>query len=195
MPSKVWDVMNDLEMVTTKVCSAREIINAAIHAIDERQMDKAATLMEAANEFLDYYLDEFKIKFNSAWKETVQADHRFQYTEEEIDEMCAAAEVEQDMENIREYLQDKNTIAPLKKWVLPVVEEDDECIINFPDDLLEAANLKEGDQIEWTPQLDGSCLMRKIPTNYIYESPDQGQTVYQRKFGTTRGYNHDVSGI
>ena len=56
----------------------------------------------------------------------------------------------------------------VKKWVLPVEElrdEDtgeDEYCVSFPDDLLEAADLKEGDQVEWVDQGDGSYLLKKI---------------------------------
>ena len=55
-----------------------------------------------------------------------------------------------------------------KKWVLPVelvkdedTDEDVYCV-SFPDDLLEAANLKEGDEVEWVDQGDGSYLLRKV---------------------------------
>jgi len=55
-----------------------------------------------------------------------------------------------------------------KHWILPVEEvrdedtgEDEYCIA-FPDDLLEAANLKEGDTIEWVDRGDGSYEMRKV---------------------------------
>jgi hypothetical protein len=80
--------------------------------------------------------EECKQNWNDFW----------QYTDEEIDEMCAAAEV-------------KDKVA---KWVLPVEEDGDDCVVTFPDDLLEAANLKEGDQIEWIPQDDGSCILKKV---------------------------------
>jgi len=83
-----------------------------------------------------------------------------QYTDEELDGMCAAAEVEQDMKNAENFLYE-STIDPVKKWVLPVTEDGDECIINFPDDLLEAANLKEGDTIQWIDQGDGSFKIIK----------------------------------
>ena len=96
-----------------------------------------------------------------------------QYTDKEIEEMCAAAELEQDLRNVGGFLkQDRDSNFPgentvkdkVKKWVLPV--EDDgpsgEYFITFPDDLLEAANLKEGDRIEWIPQDDGSCLLKKV---------------------------------
>ncbi len=57
----------------------------------------------------------------------------------------------------------------VKKWVLPVEEtkiaetDETEYFVSFPDDLLEAADLKEGDQIEWIDQGDGSYLLRKVP--------------------------------
>ena len=83
--------------------------------------------------------EECKKSWSDFWTTT-------SYTEEEIDAMCAAAET-----------KDK-----VKKWVLPVEEDGDDCVITFPDDLLEAANLKEGDQIEWIPQDNGSYLLKKV---------------------------------
>ena len=61
-----------------------------------------------------------------------------------------------------------------KKWVLPVEElrdentGEDEYCISFPDDLLEAANLKEGDLIEWVDQGDGSYLLEKHVERYRF---------------------------
>jgi hypothetical protein len=52
------------------------------------------------------------------------------------------------------------------KWQLPVLQKIEEGIddyyVQFPDDLLEAANLKEGDKVEWVDNLDGSYLLRKV---------------------------------
>ena len=75
MTTKQWNSMNDLEMVTCKIVSAREIIDTAIDRIQEHQYDKAETLMSAAHEFLGYYLDEFDKKFKVAWQETVVKSH------------------------------------------------------------------------------------------------------------------------
>jgi bifunctional DNA-binding transcriptional regulator/antitoxin component of YhaV-PrlF toxin-antitoxin module len=56
----------------------------------------------------------------------------------------------------------------VKKWVLPVEEtkiaetDETEYFVSFPDDLLEAADLKEGDQIEWIDQGDGSYMLKKV---------------------------------
>ena len=53
------------------------------------------------------------------------------------------------------------------KWVLPIEEVEDgdtgeqEYFITFPDDLLEAANLKPGDEIEWVDRNDGTFILRK----------------------------------
>jgi hypothetical protein len=50
------------------------------------------------------------------------------------------------------------------KWQLPVEVDGltGECYVNFPDDLLEAANLKEGDSVEWVDNNDGSFTLRKV---------------------------------
>ena len=50
------------------------------------------------------------------------------------------------------------------RWQLPVQLDglSGECYVQFPDDLLEAANLKEGDTVEWVEQSDGSYLLRKV---------------------------------
>jgi hypothetical protein len=55
-----------------------------------------------------------------------------------------------------------------KHWTLPVEEVENgdtmetEYFITFPGDLLEAANLKEGDNIEWVDRGDGSYELRKV---------------------------------
>ena len=55
-----------------------------------------------------------------------------------------------------------------KKWILPVEEckdadtDETEYFVSFPDDLLESADLKEGDKIEWIDNGNGSYLLKKI---------------------------------
>jgi len=111
---KVWEVMNDLEMVTSKIVSAREIIDTAAESIQKHDYDKAETLAMAAYEFLGYYLEEFDEKFKLAWNETVKKKkseshweelyhklyNRFKrfarYTDQELDEMCDSKEKEED---------------------------------------------------------------------------------------------------
>ena len=181
--NKVWNTMNDLEMVSTKISNAREILDCAVDRLQEHQYDKAETLLYAADEFLQYYLEEFDRKFKDAWAETVTKVHQqgiddcmppwghsdmeaLRYTDKEMDAMCDNAAK-----------QDKVT-----KWQLPIEEVKDsdtdetEYFITFPDDLLEAANLKAGDDVEWVDQGDGSFLLRKTTKTYT-EMVEAGHTM------------------
>ena len=165
---KVWNTMNELEMVTSKICSAREILDSAIDKLEEHQYDKAGTLLYAADEFLQYYLQEFDTKFKDAWKETVT-----KVKQQEIDD-CMPTWGHSDMEALRYTDEELSAMCDnaakakdkVVKWVLPVEYIDDECFVSFPEDLLEAANLKEGDHTEWIDQGDGSYLLKKVPKTY-----------------------------
>ena len=82
-----------------------------------------------------------------AYDEYLEKGENLQYTEEELNAMCDAAEK-----------ADK-----VKKWILPVEPDPSgEYFVTFPDDLLDAADLKEGDSIEWVDQGDGSYKMIKV---------------------------------
>ena len=49
------------------------------------------------------------------------------------------------------------------KWSLPVEEaEDGEYYITFPEDLLEAAKLAPGDNVEWVELTENTYLLRKV---------------------------------
>lgn len=50
-----------------------------------------------------------------------------------------------------------------KSWVLEVEEDETtgECILTFPEDLLEQAGWKEGDTLEWKDNNDGSWTLSK----------------------------------
>jgi len=193
--SQVWEKMNDLEMVTSKISNAREILDSAIDRLQEHQYDKAETLMYAADEFLQYYLEEFDRKFKDAWKETVT-----KLKQQEIDDCMPPwghSDLEYGLANPT-LTEDRNSNFPgenticnnqdpsteykgawnsfweddvikgdkVVKWVLPVQQKIEEGIddyyVQFPDDLLEAANLKENDLVEWVDNLDGSYLLRKV---------------------------------
>jgi hypothetical protein len=87
---------------------------------------------------------ECKGAWNSFWNEE---EYGLQYTDEEITAMCDAAEK-----------KDK-----VVKWQLPIeIDASGEYFVSFPDDLLEAANLKEGDKIEWVDNNDGTYTLKKV---------------------------------
>jgi len=193
--ARVWSTLNDLEMVTSKISNAREILDSAIDRLQEHQYDKAETLMYAADEFLQYYLEEFDRKFKDAWKETVT-----KLKQQEIDDCMPPwghSDLEYGLANPT-LTEDRNSNFPgenticnnqdpsteykgawnsfweddvikgdkVVKWVLPVQQKIEEGIddyyVQFPDDLLEAANLKANDLVEWISQGDGSYLLRKV---------------------------------
>lgn len=220
--NKVWDVMNDLEMVTSKIVSAREILDTAVEALQKHEYDKAETLAMASYEFLGYYLDEFDKKFKLAWQETVvkqkkkdpcmppwgHSDLEYlsqhkkplscdnddpspeckgawnsfweeNYHQEDMISRNDPTRLKYESGWIYESPNRGKTITKRKvgstekiivkedkvvKWVLPVEKYpgEDEYIVAFPDDLLEAANLKEGDTVEWVDRGDGSYLLRKV---------------------------------
>lgn len=62
-----------------------------------------------------------------------------------------------------EYYYPEEVKDKITKWQLPVEVDaaSDEYFVCFPDDLLEAANLKEGDKVEWVDNGDGSYLLKK----------------------------------
>jgi len=112
---------------------------------------------------------ECQKSWNDFWEENYYPEEYRQSNTNNID-------LQKEIEEIRkeggydwtpEVKQDK-----VKKWVLPVEEVKDEdtdedvYCVSFPDDLLEAANLKEGDQVEWVDQGDGSYLIKKVPMTY-----------------------------
>jgi len=72
-----------------------------------------------------------------------------------------------------DYMNTKSTKEKDKvvKWQLPIEVDgpSGEYFITFPDDLLEAANLKEGDQVEWVDQGDGSYLLKKVEKQMTYD--------------------------
>ena len=132
------------------------------------------------DEYLQYYLEEFDRKFKDAWDETVT-----KLKQEEVDDYMRPWG-HSDMEALSSYypLQSDDLIigneprdyyenvAPsttqrdidkVVKWQLPVEEDtvNGEYFITFPDDLLEAANLKEGDDVEWIDNDDGTFILKK----------------------------------
>ena len=150
--NRVWNTLNELESTSSKICSAREILDSAIDALANHKKDKAETLMYAVDEYLQYYLEEFDRKFKNAWNETVTKLKQ----EEKDDYMSPCGH--SDVDVLSPHKEDK-----VVKWQLPVEEDtvSGEYFITFPEDLLEAANLKEGDDVEWIDNDDGTFVLKK----------------------------------
>lgn len=214
MTSKLWEVMNDLEMVTSKIVSAREIIDTAAEAIQKNEYDKAETLAMAAYEFLGYYLEEFDAKFKLAWQETVKKQSQFQYTTTgeafEIDttlDDCMPPWGHSDLEYLIKHKEpvtcDKDDPSPECKGAWNSFWEEN----HYPEEFEETLK-REG--YEYTPlpvkestKVDGYSVNGESHSKYyydytrndpnrlnpfsgkVYESPDGGKTVYARNPGET----------
>jgi hypothetical protein len=174
--NRVWTTLNELEMVTSKISSAREILDSAIDALENHNGEKAETLMYAADEFLKYYLADFDVKFKDAWNETVvkikqpeqESLNEFSCIEEDTpltydDAVKEGYEMTADGFWIPSQPSQKKD--KVVKWRIPVEMDgpSGEYFITFPDDLLEAANLNPGDEVEWVEQQEvGSFILRKV---------------------------------
>jgi len=98
--------------------------------------------------------EECKKSWTSFWEDNLSQEEykgstvsSVQYTEEELNAMC-------------DYAQKNSKVV---KWQLPVeMHPSGEYYVLFPDDLLEAANLKEDDQVEWVDNGNGSYTLRKV---------------------------------
>jgi hypothetical protein len=144
--SKVWNCLNELESVTSKICSAREILECAIDAHEKHKRDKTEALMYATDEYLQYYLKDFDEKFKSAWNEIVV---KFRQDESTSDDY------------IFDIIKKEKMI---KKWVLPVEVDGSsgEYFLQLPDDLLDQVNWKENDSLSWENNKDGTFTIRKV---------------------------------
>jgi hypothetical protein len=91
---------------------------------------------------------ECKSAWNDFWEDT-DSSREFNLREAEYYNKRAELDLKQDK---------------VVKWQLPVEVDGltGECFVQFPDDLLEAANLKEGDTVNWIDRGDGSFELRKV---------------------------------
>jgi hypothetical protein len=90
---------------------------------------------------------------------------------EEVNNDCMPPWGHSDLEYLSKLPPEEPKQDKVVKWQLPV-EEGTDCItgekeyfITFPDDLLEAANLKQGDEVEWISTDDHNYLLRKVINN------------------------------
>ena len=107
--------------------------------------------------------EECKKSWNNFWEDPNYDDTELipnlQYTEEELNAMCDAATSAKK--------------GKVNKWILPVEEDGDDCVVTFPEDLLEQTGWKEGDVLEWIDQGDGSFKMVKKKSKASWEKGNE----------------------
>ena len=145
--------------------------------------DKSPECQQAWNSFWEenYCPEEPKVEYiMPPWGHSDMEALR--YSEEELNAMCDKAEssVKKNWKIVNEdcpypihisedgdfWIPDAVTKKEDKvvRWQLPVEVDGltGDCLVQFPDDLLEAADLKEGDTVEWIDRKDGSFELRKV---------------------------------
>jgi bifunctional DNA-binding transcriptional regulator/antitoxin component of YhaV-PrlF toxin-antitoxin module len=181
---KVWSSMNELSETITNYMEIKKLLQHH-NKNNDKFLDCVITL-------LDHYIEVQDKAFDAAWQETVCKVHEDEYSgttltcdKDDPSEECKNSwndfweeyyypEEAQD-DGMRpwghsdmEYLIANSKQDKPKKWILPVEEVENgdtgeqEYFITFPDDLLEAANLTEGDQVEWVDNKDGTYTLKKI---------------------------------
>jgi len=105
---------------------------------------------------------ECKGAWNDFWEE-VDEDRSREYNLREAEYYNKRAELDAITREVREAGGYEWTPeVSKKKWILPVEQVHDDYYVSFPDDLLKAAKLKEGDEVNWVDNGDGSFSIRKV---------------------------------
>ena len=111
---------------------------------------------QVAKESLSCNKDDTSPECKGAWNDFWEQSYLSGVT----DTPEEAEELRKEIKKVRE--EDR-----VVKWILPVeADPSGEYFVTFPDDLLEAADLKEGSKVYWIDQGDGSYLMKKVQPTY-----------------------------
>ena len=130
----MYDAMSASEATPQEIYDVIKGVVEENYYTYKHQTSKAYELLALLNGHIANYPEEVKLEAP-------------RYTDEEINLMCDNASK-----------QDK-----VVKWQLPIeADSSGEYFITFPDDLLQATNLKENDEVEWVEQEVGTFLLRKI---------------------------------
>lgn len=136
--------------------------------------DKSSKRQKAWNDFWEdnYYPEEVQDDGMRPWGHS-DMEYLIANSNKSTTSTCAKSEMsyQQAIDAGYTMTDDGFWIPPQKedkvvKWILPVQQKIEEGIddyyIQFPDDLLEAVNLKEGDLVEWIDRGDGSFMLVKV---------------------------------
>ena len=100
MTSPYWKEMNDLSETITSFLTIRDIL---------RDSDGDKQLVDAAVVLFEHYIDVQDRAFVRAWNAVIR-EPNLQYTDDELDAMCDAAELEQTQKNYRAAIDEYNKL-------------------------------------------------------------------------------------
>ena len=144
------------------VLKEKEYYEPSMTPWGHRDMEYLAQQRETDKKLFNCDKDNSSTECKSAWNDFWEEHYYPEEYKRTYDEMISDGYImTADGFWIKEPKEDK-----VVKWQLPVKQKIengvDEYYIEFPDDLLESANLKEGDQVKWIDRGDGSFEIRKV---------------------------------
>ena len=137
----------------------------------QEQVKAQGELWEKEDAILSCDKDDESPECKSAWDDfwnDVDEKHSREYNLREAEYYNQRAKLDAEFEKVKAAGGYEWTPVTPKdkvvKWQLPVEIDgtSGEYYIQFPDDLMEAANIEENDTVEWVDQGDGSYLLKKV---------------------------------
>jgi hypothetical protein len=93
--------MNDLSETITSFLTIRDIL---------RDSNGDKQLVDAAVVLFEHYIDVQDRAFVKAWNTVIREPNQYKYTDDELDAMCDAAELEQTQKNYRAAIDEYNKL-------------------------------------------------------------------------------------
>ena len=87
-----------------------------------------------------------------------------QYTDEEVDAMCAAAEEEEEELISKGYFKENGSWKKPKTWIVEVSMDGltGDAFLPIPDEVMDLVEWNLYDELEWIDNKDGSWIIRKV---------------------------------
>jgi len=195
-PKEIYDTI--LNVVNDSIEYHRNNLDRGVELLSLLKGHRPIEIGEATDKDWEDFWESTEEVSKEQWAHPESSLYKhLQYTEEELNAMCDAAEDKEKCReyNLREaeyytkraeldakwkpvsvpsqplYVSEDGDVWGLDngvkkdrvvKWQLPVQQNEEDYFVEFPNDLLEAANLKEGDTVEWVDNGNGSYLLKKV---------------------------------
>ena len=127
----------------------------------KNQTEKAYELLALLNGNGEGHISSYPVsKVEEKLKTLIQQNP--QYTDDEMDEMCAAAEEEELIS--RGYFKENGFWMKPKTWMVKLEVDglSGDAIIPIPDEVADIVGWDLNDKLEWIPNDDGSYILRKV---------------------------------
>jgi hypothetical protein len=180
--SKVWEVMNELDMFPSKLIILKHLTEGIENSIINRDINHTEYLITALQDLVEHYTDDFEKKFQVAWQQTLAtadvADEKLNksdcmppwgHSDQEYlgnsvltKDRISNFPGEQYPEEVLNAMCDAAEAQQKKSWTVPVEETPDgETLLSFPDELIKAVGWVEGDNLKWIDNKDGTFTLKK----------------------------------